>query len=84
MPKKKKTLKQKIQSDQRQREPSNAQSYSLPTPATHVLEKTVKPVRTHVITTDYSYLSRDLSKTAILTGLIIIGELLIRFFTRGV
>ncbi len=92
MPKKIKTLKQKIRSDQRQHQIKA--SVSVP-PQDKVeqdhmkiafdfkpqVEK-VKPTTDHAIAlNEYKYLSRDLMKTAVFTFAIIIAELLIKQLT---
>jgi hypothetical protein len=86
MPKKQKTRKQKIQSDQRLKSlPKTSDSTfslkELPTSSTHTLNtSTVKKTAfTHAITTsDYQYLSKDLAKITVLTAIIVILELFLK------
>jgi hypothetical protein len=87
MPKKKKTREQKMRSDHR-REVSNTALYSF---TAKTPERQAKPVvsspktTTHTIsTTSYNYLSSDLRKTALFTGGVILLELIISFFVKGV
>jgi hypothetical protein len=102
MPKKKKTLKQKMQADQRRdvtksvttsHEPSPstaanpaASGVSFSIPAAHTKKHNERPVaqpRTTAIaidTNEYTYLSKDLIKTSVLSLLIVVAELAIKFF----
>ena len=101
MPKKRKTLKQKIQTEQKQHTVSetsvptvstqhNTQvvqdvptqtTFSLPTE--HLATKTIKKPLQETITVatvEYDYLGKDLVKTALLTGAIVLAELVIKLF----
>lgn len=92
MPKKKKTRKQKIVSDQRRQTSPTVSHVSKvtlsehpkerpTTPSIHPEQVVQKPTLSHAIATnDYLYLSRDLLRIATLTGVIVIIELLLRFF----
>ncbi len=84
MPKKKKTRQQKILAEKR-RETSTMPLYtitseSLPTQA----KQPISPVKhTQTISTiSYNYLGADLRKTALFTGVIVLIELTLRFFTK--
>lgn len=103
MPKKKKTLKQKMQADQR-RQPTTAvrtssenspqtipqpahtsasTSFSLPTTHAKKHRESREQARTTAIaidTNEYAYLSKDILKTTLLTSLIVIAELVMKFF----
>lgn len=82
MAKHKKTRYQKILSDKRR----EAQVSSLYTFSQESLKQQDKPVGAPVKTShsvqtiSYKYLSKDLLKTAIFTGFIIVAELVLRFF----
>ena len=111
MPKKKKTLKQKMQADQRrqtttdvmvssekftkdtttkgntQEHTPTSSSVSFSLPSSHAKKRPeVREERHHQSTSiavdanEYSYLSKDLLKTSILTFLIVIAEIVIKFF----
>ncbi len=86
MPKKIKTLKQKMRSDQRQhqiKEPNSAQlqegriSFDFASSG----EKTKAKPNHAIAINEYKYLSTDLMKTVILTSSIIIVELLVKQLT---
>ena len=84
MAKKKKTREQKILADKR-RETLILSSYSLP--EKHFKKQTEEPTiqakqNVTIATTSYQYLADDLRKTTIFTGLIILTELLLRFFAK--
>jgi hypothetical protein len=84
MPKKKKTRQQKIIADKR-KEVHSFSTYSLSSESlkqqvkhpTIAVEKTVT-----VTTSSYQYLTKDLRKTALFTGFIMLIELVLKFFTR--
>jgi hypothetical protein len=91
MPKKKKTRKQKMQSDQRRQTITisaqpipNHEKIERETPSpTTTVAPTAKPIVRHAILTgEYQYLSGDLLKTAVLTCSIVLAELLIHFFAK--
>ncbi|HZE87568.1 MAG TPA: hypothetical protein VE090_05190 [Methylomirabilota bacterium] len=82
MAKKKKTREQKILADQRRKE-NPMPLYSLPQQVETSANDERKTVHT-VTTTGYRYLAVDLRKTALLTAFIILIELLIRIFVKGV
>ncbi len=92
MPKKKRTLKQKIQADLRHhaetppiKTHSNEQTYSVENVTIPPVAKPLQTtIRKAIITNDYGYLRADLLKTTILTGFIVFIELSIQFFTKGV
>jgi hypothetical protein len=87
MPKKKKTRRGKILTDLR-RQPTHtfSQTSSVLSSLKSVEEKEEEPVISHssplhmspILTSDYRYLSRDLFKTALLTGLIIVAEVVVK------
>jgi hypothetical protein len=93
MPKKKQTFKHKRQTDQRktvkildQTAYSSPVSFSLSESA-YSTDSGTKRTTTGVVsmtiaTKDYAYLGKDLIKTGILTGGILIVELIIHFFTK--
>lgn len=88
MPKRKKTRKEKIVADVR-RETNPVPVYTVPaivlTKKSSVPQHTThtaKPVT--IATTDYHYLSKDLLKTGIFTGVIVALELVLHFFLKGV
>jgi hypothetical protein len=87
MPKKKKTLKQKLLSDHR-REANNTASYSFVAERLESQSKQpIVPSKEHtqtISTKSYGYLATDLRKTALFTIGIIVIELVIRFLTKGV
>lgn len=84
MPKKKKTRKQKMAADLRNKTTGQT-VYTLPTQQTTnpVLQQKSEPaIRTqnqNILTSEYTYLNTDLIKTAVLTISIIIAELLLQF-----
>lgn len=96
MPKKKRTRKEKLQSDMRRQTPratvpqpqeTIATTYSVsemltPSPKVTSPESIMK--QQTIITSDYAYLNRDLLKTTLLTGTIVALELFIYFFTKTV
>lgn len=93
MPKKKKTRKQKILADSRQHTDSvENTSQQIPTysVASVVNEepnsqpKISHKATSHISTIEYSYLSKDLLKTLTLTGSIIVAEIILLYFTKGV
>jgi len=86
MPKNKKTKAQKILSDKR-REMTHTPLYSLPQNISTDQPKqpVARPVNTATISTSsYKYLGADLRKTFLVTLLIIIAEVLIHYFAKGV
>ena len=92
MPKKKKTRKLKKLSDVRRQvnlprqELSISGNKSFANEVTKIAAPVIKqqPIIAHAISTnDYRYLSTDLFKTAIVTSIIIIIELLLNFLTKG-
>lgn len=91
MPKRKKTRKQKTMADVRRQTDQNV-TYTTATiePKTQLPQEHVavtqplhQPVRQttqrNIITADYHYLGRDLTKTLVLTGIIIIIQLALKF-----
>lgn len=112
MPKKRKTRKQKITVDQKQKmvhesvsyessSPSNAVTqiahstnaetntqevtFSLPTNDTSSVQKESRysVAQVAISTDDYGYLGKDLVRTVLLSGAIVLAELLIRLWFRG-
>ena len=92
MPKKKKTRKLKIRSDTRRQVNLPRQEISISEKDSLVVERpiTVTPIIkqqtaiAHAISTnDYRYLSTDLFKTAVVTSIIILIELLLKYLTNG-
>ncbi len=87
MPKKKRTLKQKVQSDVRRHSThtmthheSDGQTFSLPQSYFTPTQKIpATPRVTTIATNEYRYLGRDLFKTMFLTGTIVLIEILIRY-----
>jgi len=92
MPKNKKTRKQKILSDHRRHQnPVAVNSYSFEKPTISIQTPQEPPAipsrppnSSAIATSDYHYLFADLLKTMILTGSIIVGELILRYFAKGV
>lgn len=91
MPKKKKTLKHKLQTDKRRQETTVGQesvqsetgTFSLPQSYVAKKEsprKKITPTTQTISTHEYAYLGRDLLKTTLLTGSIICIEILIRYY----
>lgn len=92
MPKKKKTRKLKKLADMRRQINLPRQEISISEKKSFAIEETKtavpvikqQPIIAHAISTnDYHYLSTDLFKTAIVTGIIISIELLLNFLTKG-
>lgn len=90
MPKHGKTKKQKMLADLRRltmyqsTKKTDLTTHSIPKikPKQTSLPKItqIKNTRTHVSTVDFRYLSKDLQKTLILTSVIVILELMIKYF----
>lgn len=91
MPKKKKTLKHKLQTDKRRQETAvssetmqrDTATFSLP--QSYIKKAPASSPRladkpTVITTHAYNYLGRDLLKTTLLTGSIIVIEILIRYY----
>jgi len=99
MPKKRKTRQQKISTDQRrsevslspisapQEQASPSVTFSLPASQKDkpVVQKAIQPQRETVTISigEYGYLANDLMRTALLTGAIVLTELLIKILFRG-
>jgi hypothetical protein len=89
MPKKKKTRKEKMVTDQR-REVQQTPLYSVPDvvvttkiPSIPTPSHVSKPIA--ISTTDYHYLAKDLIKTGIFTGAVVVLELALYFIlNKGV
>jgi hypothetical protein len=85
MAKKQKTLRQKMRSDQRQHPtkakeiaPLESQAHSVLAPQLHI----PSTQNNKIIVNEYSYLSKDLIKTLLLTASIVIAELILRTYTN--
>lgn len=92
MPKKKKTLKQKKLSDLRREQEPVVSPLSVSEKNTFQKSEAIpaQPMKTHqtavqqtIPTSNYNYLSSDLLKTAIVTGVIIVLELLLHYLGKG-
>ncbi|MBI2034751.1 MAG: hypothetical protein HYT11_03415 [Candidatus Levybacteria bacterium] len=83
MAKKRKTRKQKLTSDLRSQvhhvSSVNEQQFTY-TPSAHISQSTPNTV---ILTQDYQYVTKDLLKTAIVTGVIVAFELILFFSTKG-
>jgi hypothetical protein len=77
MPKKKRTFKQKILSDLRQGSSSHPSASPLP-PTEYKVEQS----RDSIATSSYHYLFSDLLQTALLTGFVVIVEIVIHFVLK--
>ncbi len=92
MPKKKKTLKHKLQTDKRRQDasvssdPIQSESPTFSLPQSYMVKKPspsrtpASPKPATITTHEYNYLRRDLFKTTLLTGSIIVIEILIRYY----
>lgn len=84
MPKIQKTRKQKMLADQKRE--TTSLLYSLPKESLKIQAKPSHSAKSTIAisTTSYQYLSGDLRKTLFLTFFIIITQLVIYYFTKGV
>ncbi len=93
MPKKIKTLKQKIRSDQRQSrskapDPVDQQGHDIEQNHMKIAfdfkapTEKLKSVEHAIVLSEYKYLSKDLIKTALFTTAIVFIELLVRTYTN--
>ena len=68
------------QTHQTEQTPVTTGTYSLPTAETKPPTAHAKTREVTISTTEYGYLSNDLMRTALLTGAIVLAELVIRLF----